>query len=149
MSFPIEIRFDRDVFKTTIYVGSIFIGGIFLISVLSLLFEGKLFSVIESWNFIRVLIPQLELFSIFLIPMFVAIFIRPCSRKRKDLLIQGCTILFISSLIYFAIVTYIPHLEIYPFNKRAHAANFVLLGVFLMINLAIYSPSLLRKDKPL
>jgi len=134
MSLPIEIRFDRAVFKTAIYVGSIFIGGIFLINMSSFFFKGKLFSIIENWNFIRVLIPQLELFSIFLIPVFVAIFIRPCSRKRKDLLIQGGSILLISSLIYFAIVTYIPQLEIYPFDKRGHAANFVLLGVFLMIN---------------
>lgn len=149
MSLPFEIRFDKNVFKTAMYVSGISIGGVLLISVISLLFEGKLFSLVENWNFIGVFISQLELLSIFLIPMFVAVFVRPLSRKRKDLLIQGCVILLVSSLIYFALVSYAPQLDIYPFEKRGHLTNTILLGIFLIINLAIYSPSLLRKEKPL
>ena len=140
------IRFDREVFNAVIKVNVISIFGMIAITILSILFEGKLAVLIKDWNVIKVFLPQLELILMFLIPLFLGVFIRPLSRKRKHLIIQGSLILFISSLIYYAIVTYIPQLDMYPYDERGIVDNLVIVGAFIAINLAIYLPAIMKNE---
>ena len=120
----------------------------FSITIINIIFEGYFFKALSNWKFLRVLIPQIEMISIFLIPIFVAAFIRPLSRKKNHLILQGSLVLFISSALYLAIVTYLPKLNAYPYDDRGIETNIIMLGIFLMINLALYAPPIFQKETP-
>ena len=146
MSLPFEIRFDRNVFKTALICS---LAGIFLmvsVTAMNIIFEGYFFKALSNWKFLKVFIPQIEMISIFLIPIFVAAFIRPVSRKKKHLILQGSIVLFVSSVVYLAIVTYLPKLSVYPYDDRGIETNIVLLSIFLMINLALYAPPIFKQE---
>ena len=146
MSLPVTFQLDRHIFKTTLYVGFISFIGMILVGLIVFIFDGKFFYLMHTKNLALVLISQFELVSIFMIPPFVASFVRPLSRTKSRLLIQGSIVLMLSSLIYLAVVTYLPRLEIYPFHERNVTTNAILVGVFLFINLALYLPSIFRKE---
>ena len=146
MILPFAIQLDKSILKAAIYVSFLSAGGMFLINLILFLLEGKLLVLLKNWNVFKVLISQFEIISIFLIPIFIGSFIRPLSRRKKDLIIQGGVVLLISSFIYFTIVTYLPSLDIYPHDDRNLNTNLLLLGSFIAINLAIYLPAIFKNE---
>jgi len=118
------------------------------VTAMNIIFEGYFFTALSNWKFLKTFIPQIETISIFLIPIYVAAFIRPLSRKKKHLILQGSLVLFISSVVFLAMVTYLPKLNAYPYDDRGIGTNIVMLSIFLMINLALYAPPIFKQETP-
>ena len=147
MTLPFVIRFDKNVFKAALIISLAGAALIFSVTLIDALFERHLSKLFTNWNLAKVLLPQIELLAIFVIPLLVGSIVRPFSQKKQHLIIQGFLVLLVSSFIYFGVITYLPQLELYPYDERNLSTNSILLIVFVGLNLAIYLPSIFKTEK--
>ena len=146
MSFPIEIHFDLDVFKIGLLLCAIGIPFIVAIIFIAGLFDGYLLKLFQEWNFIRAFLPSIILIAIFVTPVFIGSFLHPKDNNKPNRLIRGGIVLGLSSVLFFLILGLLPKFALYPYDEMDFLSKLIVTLCFIVVNLVIYLPSILKLD---
>ena len=146
MTFPFRIHLELSVLKIALVLS---LAGIFLclsIHFITALFEGYFLKFFSDWNYIRVSLPTLMTLAMIVLPIFVGSFIRPTGHSKFSLFVHGLIVLGLSSIVYFALLTYFPRLSLYPYDELSLGGKSVATLCLLTFNLIIYLPKLFKAE---
>lgn len=147
MSLPIELRFDVVVFKIGLLLCAVGIPFFVAIVFITALFDGYLLKLFQEWNFIRVFLPSIILIAMFVIPIFIGSLVHPIGNNKLNHLVRGGIVLGLSSVLFYIILGLLPKLELYPYDELDTLDKLIVTLCFIVINLTLYLPSILKIDK--
>ena len=152
MSFPIEFRFDFDVFKIALILSKYGIALWFSIITIVVVSEGVLLKLFESWKLLGIFLFKTMatfpiLFGGFIFPVLIGSFIQPLTRSRKHLVLRGTIVLALSLVVYSLIYKFLSLAPLYPFPQPDFTTILIVALCFHLPILAIYLPSILKIEK--
>lgn len=144
MSSPIHIAYSNSVLVTALKLAIIYVLFCIALTVFQLALGGQLLSLFD-WSTMRSVWVVHSLFAaMFLLPILIAVLIRPRSKSKLDRLVHGAAICLIAGGVYFAISQYFYHKGYMGSGYEGVGASIILALCLVAINSALYLPAILQ-----
>lgn len=144
MSSPVHIAYSHSVLIIALKLTIIFMVAWIALTVFQLALRGQLLSLFD-WSIMRSLWARHTLFTaMFLLPILIAVLIRPRSKSKQDRLVHGSVICLIAGGIYFAISQYFYHKGYVGSGYEGVGASIILALCLVALNSALYLPAILQ-----
>ena len=144
MSSPVHIAYSNSVLVIALKLTIIYMLFCIALTVVQLALHGQLLSLFD-WSIMRNVWAVHSLFAaMFLLPILIAVLIRPRSKSRLDRLVHGAAICLIAGAIYFAISQYFYHKGYMGSGYEGLGTSIILALCLVAINSALYLPAILQ-----
>lgn len=144
MSSPVHIAYSHSVFIIALKLTIIFMVACMALIVFQLTLSGQLLSLFD-WSIMRSVWAGYSLLTaMFLLPILIAVLIRPRSKSKQDRLVHGAVICLIAGGIIYAISQYFYHKGYVGSGYEGVGTSLILAICLVAINSALYLPAVLQ-----